>query len=105
MYSARFTLHVPLVDNHGLDVEDYHAHVRAVLSRKPLPGGWTAITAEGGWRGTVDPVRLYMVDVPGTGLRELPVLLDLARIVKRDLDQEAVYLTPQSVNGFESWLI
>lgn len=110
---VRYTLHVPLQADRGAgprgSTSVLHNEVQGTLSR--MASGFTSVRAEGRWRdahGAIvdEPIMLYMVDVPddahGSASTDCFTLRSLARYVKRELAQDAVYLTRQTI---DTWLI
>lgn len=103
---TRYTLHVPLATNAGRHLGDLHHTLEDVLVNQF--GGFTLIYGRGGWRGDkvtiTEDVVLYMIDTEDTGIADV-VLRRIAEDIKREAEQEAVYLTAQDEEGFRSWLI
>lgn len=95
---TRYTLHVPLKDNEGGPIDGVHRAVRCALARLTDSGGYSTLRAHGVWRGVMEPVRLYIIDVPDedaeVARRDLQ---KLARRVKADAQQAAVYLTERRI--------
>ena len=103
--SARFTLYVPLETNSGNPLTDLHEDVARALVNNF--GGFTEIRARGAWQGqyvySYEDVILYVVDVtesrdtPNACYRAEAKLRQLAKLVKEEAAQEAVYLTRQPI--------
>ena len=99
---TRYTLHVPLKLNDGTPTPDAElAYIERQLVG--LVGGFTATDGVGAWEsGEViyhEPVRLYSTD------SEDDIAADLrgfARGIGKRLDQEAVYVTAQTI---EAWVV
>src|ERR1044071_7370605 len=97
---TRYTLYVPHHNNAGAPIPHVHTAVREELSHEF--GGFTIIDALGEWRGNTEPITLYVVDTPtydawSTARDPYQVLSALARRVRWQADQEAVYLTRQEI--------
>jgi hypothetical protein len=90
----RYTLHVPLQDNHGRSLGLVHASIAERIL--DVADGYTTTDGFGAWRNPEngirysEPVRLYHVDSHDELYAELRAI---AQSVARVADQDAVYLT------------
>ena len=95
---TRYGLHIPTAYNNGAVIPDgwfdtLHERLGWIAD------GWTVLPGQGFWRGSdrcyQEDVLLYVIDLPSRNPSE--ALLKLARDVRRELGQEAVYLTREPV--------
>lgn len=96
----RYTLTVPTIDNDGRPLTEVHENVRLSLERR-FPG-FTAHDGTGYWGGEHaghEPVTVYVIDA---GADDLDHLRAIARYVKYVGQQDAVYLTRQTI---DTWLV
>ena len=96
---TRFTIHVPRKLNDGT-ITDYRELERVEDELLDIAGGWTSAHAVGAWRSPDtgesyrEPYQLYHVDSDDD---IAPELLALAERTAQRLDQEAIYVTAQTV--------
>lgn len=87
---TRYTLHVPLNDNHGVPRWEFLDFTRGAL-RDAGFDGWTEVPADGYWQGYRDRLTLIMVDSDADDAGDR--LQDIAAALCETADQECVYLT------------
>ena len=95
--TTRYALHVPLADNAGAPINGVHALVRDTLAAH-FPG-FTELDGAGAWLAgphvAHEPIRVYLVDTSDAAAPDL--LRALARRVKTQAAQDAVYVTAQPI--------
>lgn len=99
---TRYTLHIPELLNDGSPVRpDQLAAIESQLL--DTVGGFTQTIARGAWRGDgqtyIEPMRLYLLDTDDSP-RTSRTLQRIAQEIAHELDQEAVYLTRQTIETF-----
>lgn len=98
----RYTLHVPETLNDGALVsEETFAQIEQTILN--IAGGFTITPGIGGWLGESqtyrEPVRLYLIDTD-EDYRHGDKLHALAEEIAYELEQEAVYLTRQTIETY-----
>jgi dissimilatory sulfite reductase (desulfoviridin) alpha/beta subunit len=93
---TRYTLTVPLQDNAGNFRPDYVAEAERLLAKDFK--SWTKLHGIGQWKSQKESVVVFQIDTPGDFSDS--VLRHVARVLAHYCDQEAIYLTRQTIETF-----
>jgi hypothetical protein len=80
---------LPVYDNRGISLVNVHEALHAKLAHHFK--GYTATTADGGWKGGSEPVIVYTIAMRNTS-RNNERLYDIAEWLVEQAQQDAIYV-------------